>query len=148
MWTQVGSGDLCSGSCGDRKAQFLLLVLFCVWEDGGIWVHEKNYLGRTCVMVQWLGPRAFPAIAPVSIPGWGTKILQVSRCGRFFVVVFFPPEISPAILGACFSKVQSALSCFFCLEFFPGCTVSGSNCSAQWLDPWRTGWWAMFFVLH
>ena len=35
----VQSGTHLSGSCGDRRAQFMLLVLFCVWEDVRIWVH-------------------------------------------------------------------------------------------------------------
>ena len=30
-------------------------------------------------MVQWLGLGAFTAMAPASIPGWGTNILQASR---------------------------------------------------------------------
>ena len=32
--------------------------------------------------VQWLGLRAFNAMAPDSIPGQGTKIRQVSQCSR------------------------------------------------------------------
>ena len=33
-------------------------------------------------MVQWLGLWAFTAKGPGSIPGQGTKILQVSQCGQ------------------------------------------------------------------
>ena len=38
----------------------------------------KIYIGNS-LAVQWLGLRAFTAEGPSSIPGRGTKILQVAR---------------------------------------------------------------------
>ena len=39
-------------------------------------------LSGTSLEVQWLGLSAFTAMAPGSIPGWGTKILQAVRHGQ------------------------------------------------------------------
>ena len=43
---------------------------------------RKKNLGvvENSLVVQWLGLRAFTAEGPGSIPGWGTKILQATRC--------------------------------------------------------------------
>ena len=49
---------------------------------GALWKSKllsmKPLLGN-CLMVQWLGLRSLTAIAPSSIPGQGTKILQASH---------------------------------------------------------------------
>ena len=114
----VQSGIRLSGSYGDPRAQFMLLVLFCVWEDARIWVHQKNYLGRTCLVVQWLGLRAFTAFAPVSIPAWGTKILQVSRCG--YVFCFFPLRYLQPSQGPIFPKYKVPYPVFSVLNSLQG----------------------------
>ena len=38
-------------------------------------------LGNSLV-VQWLGPCAFTAEGPGSVPGWGAKIPQAAWCGK------------------------------------------------------------------
>ena len=42
---------------------------------------KKTVLGNS-LGVQWLGLSAFTAVAGVSIPGWGTKILQAMQCNQ------------------------------------------------------------------
>ena len=37
---------------------------------------------RNSLVVQWLGLGAFTVMAPGSVPGWGTKILQAAQRGQ------------------------------------------------------------------
>ena len=42
---------------------------------------EKEYMGNSLAL-QWLGLGAFTAVCLGSIPGWGTKISQATRCSQ------------------------------------------------------------------
>ena len=52
------------------------------WIVEGFEDHIKNLDLGTSLVVQWLGLGAFTAMAPGSIPGRGTKILQAARHGQ------------------------------------------------------------------
>ena len=64
-------------------------------------------------MFQWLGLGAFTAVAPSSVPGWGTKILQAQKKKK--VLFILPIEF---FISFCSSWLQSCIM-FLQLEELP-----------------------------
>ena len=64
----------------DAPPNLLVLPDFLTYSVNLIKAVKKNR--ENSPVVQWLGLSTVIAVAPGSIPGWGTKIPQALRCGQ------------------------------------------------------------------